>query len=374
MSADDSIQTTDLHRTIALARERKRARLTEIGPWKYLQFVGKVRTIPEGTVIFDEHMIWGYPKIGRILQLDTGIRTQFQQPFWIEEKIDGYNVRIFRHQDAILALTRRGYICPFTTDRLDDLIDRRLFAEHPELVLCAEVAGPGNPYCEAHPPFVPEDVQLFAFDIMRLDQPGFLPYRDKIQLLDAYRLPGVPRFGRYQASDLEKIRGLLLKLDREGREGIVFKEDSPEDRRVKYVTGSTNISDIWANEGSVQQLPPEYFMHRILRLTLFMEEHGLEPTADIHRELGRSLIETITKAVEQYRRHHKVFHTFRCRFRQRANAELMMQAMHHLLGENQVRQHSLTQEGDYYRLEFEKILPRTTGLLNHLLSGGIAYD
>ncbi len=363
-----------LHQTLQLARAGKRVCTTQLGRWEYLRFSHKFRFIPEGTVVFGSNVVWGYPKIGRILRLDTGIQAQFDHAFWAEEKIDGYNVRLFRQGDEILALTRRGYICPFTTDRLHDLLDLQIFDEQPELVLCAEVAGPEIPYNEGSPPFITEDVQLFIFDVMRQNQPGFLPHREKIQLLESYGLPGVPQFGGYRVTDLELLKKLVLKLDREGREGVVFKEDSFRDRRVKYVTGRINLSDIRVSEGSIQQLPPEYFMHRILRLALFIEEHGVAPTPAIYQELGQALLSGTLDAIQQCQEQHKVYHTYRCRFRQRAHAELLLRSLEYLLGKGQVRQHRLEQEGEFYRLEFAKVLPRTTGLLGHVLRGGVVFD
>ena len=76
-----------LAQLIALGRERNRARETRLGRWRYLRFDGKVRAMPEGAVVFGETVVWGYPKIGRIVQLDPGIRSQLRHPFWVEEKI-----------------------------------------------------------------------------------------------------------------------------------------------------------------------------------------------------------------------------------------------------------------------------------------------
>lgn len=366
------MDTNELHTLCETAQARNHAHAIQVGRWHYVRFKHKFDSLPEGSAVFGDKVIWGYPKIGRILRLDSGIQAQLEGPFWVEEKIDGYNVRIFRHNEDILALTRRGYLCPFTTDRLPDLLDSRIFAERPELVLCAEVAGPENPYNEGSPPFIKEDIRLFVFDILR--QGRFIPHREKMQLLQRYGLPSVPQWGRYRLPDLEKLKCLLLQLSREGREGVVLKEDSAEDRRVKYVTGSINVNDIRVGDQGVWQLPPEYFMHRILRLAFFMEEHGIAPTPALCQELGESLLEGILQAISQYREQHKVFHVYRCRFRQRANAELMLDSLERLLGSGQVRRYRLEREDDFYRLEFAKVLPRTTGLLGHWLGGGIVFD
>lgn len=374
MQVHESAEPIDLKPVIAEALERRRARATRIGRWEYLRFLNKHRELSEGTAVFGEAVILGYAKIGRILQLRTGLRTQFDAPFWVEEKIDGYNVRIFRQEDELLALTRRGYLCPFTTDRLRDFIDERVFEDHPDLVLCAEVAGPDNPYNEGHPPFIADDIRIYVFDLMRWNRPGCFPYRDKLRLLDAYGLPAVPRFGRFTADDVGPLRELILDLDRQGREGIVLKEDSSRNRRVKYVTGSTNVTDIRSNRDGVRQLPPEYFMHRVLRLALFLEEHGLTATPELHEELGESLVGGILEALQQYREQGRVYHSFRCRFRDKGNARLLMAAMRRRLGKAQVRQRRLERQGDFYVLEFDKVLPRTSDLFSHLLGGGLVFD
>jgi putative ATP-dependent DNA ligase len=364
-----------LGEAIAAARERNRLQTTRFGEWSYLRFTAKSGSMPEGTVVFNnDTVIWGYPKIGRIVQLNTGIPSQFRQAFWVEEKIDGYNARIFRYRHDILAITRRGYICPFTTDRLDDLINKDFFDDHPDLVLCAEVAGPENPYNEGSPPFIPEDVRLFVFDLMRKNRSGFVPHRDKMRLLRDYGIASTPQYGKFRTTDWESIKTLMLKLDSEAREGIVLKEDSSRDHRVKYVTGRSNISDIQVSDASIQQLPAEFYMHRVLRLVLFMEEHDIEPTPDLYRELGASLIDGALETVKDFREHHKVFHTFRCRFRQRHNAELMMSTMGERLGHNHTWQRRLEKQEGFYVLEFIKELPKSTGLLGHLLAGGVAFD
>lgn len=56
-----------LRHTLQLARTGQRVHATRVGPWEYLRFNHKFRFLPEGAVVFGEQVIWGYPKIGRIL-------------------------------------------------------------------------------------------------------------------------------------------------------------------------------------------------------------------------------------------------------------------------------------------------------------------
>jgi putative ATP-dependent DNA ligase len=341
----------------------------------YVRLTEDLQEARRGTVILDDTLIVpGYPSIGRILALRTGLKEQFRAPFWVEEKIDGYNVRIFRLEGEVLAVTRGGYICPFTTDRLADLMDLRIFEEHPELVVCAEVAGPDNPYLVGGPPFVTEDVRLFVFDFMRLNAPSFLPYAEKRALIERYALPGVEAFGRYESAQWAQVRDLLLRLNDEGREGVVLKEDSPRERRSKYVTSNSGIADIEATVSHLLQFPPEYFTQRILRLALFMDEEGIAHDPEFDRRLGAALLNGLFAAIEQFKRERRVYCSFRCRLRQAENAERLLRMLRRAAGHMKIVQRRLEREGEYYVLEFEKTFPRMTGLFGHVLEGGLVYD
>nr|MBS0022376.1 RNA ligase [Gammaproteobacteria bacterium] len=369
-----SVGKERLQDLVAAAHAGGQLREEHLGQWCYRRVVRSFRSLPTGTTLFGDTLVYGYPKIGRLSRLDTGLKVQFSHPFWVEEKVDGYNVRIFQHAGEVLAITRRGYICPFTTDRLRDFIDTRLFEAHSELVLCAEVAGPENPYNRDSPPYVREDVGMFAFDLMRKDRQGFLPHHEKEQLLREYGVPEVCQYGRYEVEDLPRLAGLARELDRTGREGIVLKEDSAQDRRAKYVTGRINLADLRVGSAAMKQLPAEYFTQRILRLGLFLEEHHIERTPALYRELGEALIEGVLEAVARWRQEGKVADHFRCRFHRKENAELMLEALYRLLGKGHVQRRVLEPRGEYYVLEFSKALPRTTGLLAHLLRGGLVFD
>ncbi len=354
-------------------RQRK-ARSESFLGFEYLRFSDDYKDIPRGTAIFQDTIIWGYPHIGRIFMLEKGLREQFKNPFWVEEKVDGYNVRIFKIGDKVIALSRGGYLCPFTTDRLPDFIDLSFFEENPDLVLCAEVAGPENPYIDESPPFVKEDIQIFVFDIMKKNSQGFLSQEEKLSLIEKYSLPSVNIFGKYTHEEIDKLKELFLKLNREGREGVVFKEDSEEGKRAKYITSYANLSDIKATAKNMLQLPPEYYTNRILRLVLFMEEEGIDRTRHLYEELGRAFIDGLFDAIKQFKKEHKVYRTFRCKFRSRENAIALMELLHRTSKHIQVVERELKQEDDYWILTFDKVFLNMTGLLGHLLSGGLVFD
>ncbi|MCX8049580.1 MAG: RNA ligase [Methylohalobius sp.] len=356
------------------ALRQRRAQAKTFKDLTYTHYTDDFKHIPRGTFVFDQTVVFGYPHIGRVLALEAGIKAHFKAPFWAEEKINGYNVRITQIQGQVIALTRGGFICPFTTDRLPDLMPLAIFQQHPELVVCAEVAGPDNPYLESSPPFIAKDVQLFVFDLMTQDRIGFLPQREKQVKIQHFGLPAVPLHGYFQPNEATKIAELILKLHRERREGLVFKEDSDRDHRAKYVTGSSCIDDLRVTSDNLLDLPPEYFINRLLRLSLFVEEHALPATAELKQALGGAFLDGLSAAMESYRSTHHVSKRFRCRFRHKESALTLLDHLKHSSRHIQILQHDLYQEDGYFVLEFERIYPALTGMLGDLLAGRMIYD
>ncbi len=356
------------------ARERGKVRREHWEDGEYLRLLDEFHGLPRGTVKIADTLLCGYPRIGRILRLASGLREVFSAPFFVEEKVDGYNVRVVRVGERVLAFTRGGFLCPFTTDRLADLIDTSFFEIHPGLVICMEVAGPDNPYLRGTTPQVTEDVRAFVFDIARKGRVGFLPYAEKLALLERHRLPSVQRYGRFTVEQVEALRSLLWRLNEEQREGVVMKEDSAQDRRIKYVTSNSSVADIRNTVHNLLHLPPEYFIHRILRLALFRDEVGREAAEDIAERLGHAFLDGLDEAIAQYRREGKVYYAFRCRLRDPANADRLLAHIRRGDRRMHVVETARRSEGGYTVLEFRKVYDDMTGLLAHLMRGGQVFD
>ncbi|PWG64352.1 RNA ligase [Sediminicurvatus halobius] len=357
----------------ALARGKAERRRFE--SLEYVRFSDGFAGIARGTVqLPDGRLLPGYPSIGRIQSLARGLRRQYAGPFWAEEKIDGFNVRLVQHDGALYAFSRGGFVCPFSTDRLPDLLDPTVFESEPALILCAEIAGPENPYLEGSPPQVREDVALFVFDIIRGADGAFLEPPAKSALAARYGLPMARSFGRFTADDQQALGSILRQLDAEGSEGLVFKGEGGGGR-TKYVTGRSNIADISLCSEQLLDLPPEYFTNRLLRLALFTDELGSADAPALERELGRAFLQGLERAVARSREVGRVGHRFRCRFRQRRNAEHFIAHLEATAGRRvHIAEGSPHREGDYWILEFERILQRMTGTLANVLAGQAQFD
>lgn len=362
-------------RQIENALQSHRAVWVEYDGLRYVRFVDDFHGIYRGTAVFDDLVVYGYPSIGRVLSLRSGLESQFRAPFWIEEKVDGFNVRIFRLNNQILALTRGGFICPFTTDRVLDFIDPTAFEHQPGMVLFGEVAGPDNPYMESDISYIKEDVELFVFDIGAFNQTRFAAYRDKEAIINQYQLPSVQRFGRFELQDLPQIREILLQLNEQYREGVIFKEDSNGDHRAKYTTANINMVDIELGAYTMFDLPAEYFIHRLARMAIFMDDHAIPDSQALQQRLGGAFMKGLLEAVQQVHEQHKVSRTFRCRFRQRENANKLLQRLNEAGGHVQITLHELVEDDKgYWRLEFDKVFSRSSGTLGSSLKGSLLFD
>ncbi|CAB4242397.1 ATP-dependent DNA ligase [Methylacidimicrobium sp. AP8] len=363
------IPESEIHAAVA----EKKAKRESFGDWTYTRLLHDWHGWPRGTLLADGVVVPGYPKIGRVQTL-AGIRSLFHGPFWVEEKVDGYNVRIFRAGDALYAATRGGLICPFTTDRIADLIDPAVFSAHPEWILCGEVTGPETPYVEGSSPLVPEGVGFFLFDLMQQGTEGFFPVREKQAIARSFRLPEVPGHGRLEAGELGSLRDILLRLDAEGREGVVLKEDSLRGFRAKYVTGSAELADISSMSRRYLDVPPEYFTERVLRLALFLEDIEAPDREEWNRRLGEAFLSALHERIGSARRGRCVG-SFVCRFHDRENALRLLENMARIPGhEGDTRMVSLEKEAGFWVLRFEKLYRSTTGFLHNALGGSLRFD
>ncbi|MCG5529387.1 RNA ligase [Halorhodospira halochloris] len=361
---------------ISQALEKKKAKHERFAEIDYIRLTDAQGGWPRGTVFLNNRAVPGYPSIGRVLNLEKGLEQQFHAPFHAEEKIDGYNVRIVKHEGHYLAFSRGGFVCPFTTDRLPDLIDTDILDSHPDLVICGEVAGPGNPYLEGHPPDIKDEIVLLVFDLMRFEELGFFETAEKLNIIGQFNLPAVPYHGRFEPHQAQQLRDILPELDGRGVEGLVLKEEGARQKRAKYVTPASVVQDIRAMGDALMDMPAEYFTNRLLRLVLILEESPHLDSSQLRYELGCALIDPLLEAARNHPATHKVSHHFECRFRHRINAERFIQ---HISRAPQREIHSsvrsLEEDQDgYWVLTFERVFPRISGLLANFLSGGQIHD
>jgi len=281
------------------------------GSISYSRYTEKSPENERGTVIIHgeghQRVIKDYPHIFRIYRLYEGIRRFFgSEYFYVEEKLDGYNVRIVKNGDDIIAVTRGGIICPFTTEwvrywrnihRLDEF-----FSLYPDKIICAEFVG-DNPYNSKRDPALPAGLSYFCFDIMNNDG-KLIPVDEKYEIFSRLDLPRVKSFGKFRLKDYSGLRDVMLGLNSKKREGIVLK-GMDGNRSIKFVTAESDLIDIEKNLAYFYDIEPGFYSNRLMRIALFIQEFNLdeaEYTAKIGKALfyGYSFLNNYDGSVENF--------------------------------------------------------------------------
>lgn len=369
----------DLEGYLNLARKKGVLEEEEFEGLKYYRFSDDLRKYLRGTVVIGDKVVFGYHKIARILSLENGILSHIKEPFYVEEKADGYNVRVVSVDGKIVAFTRGGFICPFTTDRLPDLGDfETFFRNHPDMVIAGEVVGPGNPYNEFSPAGI-EDIAFFAFDIFPLGSWRSLSAEERYAILEKYDIPQVQSFGKFfpEAKEIERLKDILKSLNEKGAEGIVIKPQYGR-RKFKYVTPFINISDIKYSSHLIAELPAEFFTQRIIRMMLSMDELKVireeNELKEIAQRLGEAFIEGFSKALKDYKSKGKVTWTFSLRMRTRERIELLVNHLNRASKIVKVSLVSVDKEDSYWRVVLEKHFLKSTDFMASALRGSFYFD
>jgi putative ATP-dependent DNA ligase len=323
------------------------------------------KSFPMGTFFNDQVLVRGYPQIPRVYVLKTGLVRYMTSPFYAEEKVEGYNVRLFKVGDEILGFTRRGFICPFATDRWEDFLPNlpEFFEKHPNLVVCAEVAGPENPFVSEYPAYIKEDVNYFVFDFMKTGGGGFLSQSEKLNLLETYGFNAPEIYGPFDpVKDYENIRELLRRYHQEKREGVVFKSEDGK-YRIKYVTPFSNLEDLRVVFPYLGEVDPHFIYLRLIRLALNLYEFE-EFKEEVYNKLPVNLFEEVLSFFEK---NQVVSETFRVRFKKESSYLAML--AHFRAAKINIEVKQVVKEKGYLKVEFVKLYPKATQFWRSKLEG-----
>lgn len=324
-----------------------------------------------GTVFYDGGILPGYPHIMRIVHLTKGLSRYLKSSrFFVEEKVDGYNVRIARIKGKTIAFTRGGFICPFTTDRITDLIDISFFDRYPGYVLCGEVVGPGSPYNTEFIPYIKEDVVFFVFDVIKSNGTFLLPEERVITLQD-FKMEQVRRWGPFDITHLKEIKEIALHLDKEEREGIVIKTLKNE-KALKYVTLSSCLRDLKATTHLISEIPAGFYIQRIMRALFFCHEFDIPLTDSYLMEAAKALYLRPYNALKDVAVGGEIKESFDVKVRNRETAMKLLQHLNRSGIHTQLI--SIERVEDYYKLRFNRIYRKGTRQIRQLLKGKGFFD
>lgn len=261
-----------------------------------LQFKKDVGPIEAGTVIYfknNPEIIRGFPKTRRTLMLYPTLKNHFKNEIVVEEKMNGYNVRIASIGNEIVALTRRGYMCPYTTKKAVEIMDlEEFFRENPDLVICGEMVGTDNPYVSHYYKEI-GSLGFRVFDLRKKVSNKPLPLKEKYKILKKYKIPSVRVLGTFNVNEApEKIKDLVKKIGEENREGVVMKDPQMEIGPLKYTSSQAHDDEIKYAFTYPFDFGKDFFFSRVIRegFQAFEMEDSEEELQERAKRLGESIL------------------------------------------------------------------------------------
>ena len=273
-----------------------------------IQFRKGLGKMEAGTMVIkgeSMEVIRGFPKIRRTLMLHPALEKHFPREVAVEEKMNGYNVRIAKVNGKIVAFTRGGYICPYTSRKATQILDLdEFFQNYPEMVICGEMVGTLNPYVSHYYPEVGK-LGFRIFDLREKLTNKPLPVLDKRELLADYHLEPVRLLGIFPVKEApENIMEITNELGKNDREGVVMKDPQMELEPLKYTSSQAQAAELEYALSFPFDLAQAFLFSRIIREGFQAHEAG--ETGEKLREralrMGESalypMLQTISK-VEQ---------------------------------------------------------------------------
>ncbi len=317
-----------------LARRRSILRVMQWRSITYFSLRKEAYGLREGTLIAvwpdGYRVVHGYPSIQRVLLPSVALPKHFIDKVVVEEKMNGYNVRVVDLRGEIVAVTRGGLICPYTTARIRRLYGdklRSLFNEEGEdIVVMGEVVGLENPYVRFYYPEA-GGFAYFVFDMARGDK--FLPPLQRNEIVEKHGLHHVPLLGVIEKDDMESFRRIIEDLERRGREGVVMKDPEYRVPALKYTTSFINVHDIEVGMRFPFDEGRSYLFSRVLREMFKAVEEDWDDRRLLSEEqrLGKAILEPAIESIKAVKNGKMLYEEFELPFANRDELEEFLDYM-----------------------------------------------
>jgi putative ATP-dependent DNA ligase len=336
-----------------------------------LQFKKGVGTIEDGTVIYFRdkiEIIRGFPKTRRTLMLSPTLKNHFKDKIVIEEKMNGYNVRIASIGDEIVALTRRGYVCPYTTKKAVQIMDLdEFFNDNPDLVICGEMLGTDNPYVSHYYEEI-GSLGFRVFDIRKKISNEPLKIEEKQNILEKYGLPAVRVLGTSNIDEAPtKIKEIIKEIGEANREGIVMKDPEMIISPLKYTSSEAHADEISYAFTFPFDFGKDFFFSRVIRegfQAYEMEEDEEELQKRAHR-LGEVILYSMVGTIKNVSSGNQAVEDMVIDVENEEEAEAFLRHLHDL------GVYAIIAEFEGKKAVIRRIHQSTTDKIGNFLNGGL---
>jgi putative ATP-dependent DNA ligase len=279
-------------------------------------------------------LILGFPKIRRSMLLGPAIRHNFGDvaKVAVEEKMNGYNVRVISYEGKLAAITRSGHICPYSSEKVNDLLDHSFFTENPQLVVYGEMVGPDNPYVPKKIYGI-ESLEFFVFDIRHKNTGLPLPIHERRNLAERYGFRQVRLFGEFDIQEApDMITQIIKEIGKNGHEGVVIKDPEMVLQPMKYTASQSNCSDLQHAMKVYNESGRDFIFSRIVREG-FQSVEWNESEEDFMKrclQLGESILRPMKGSIIKVRDGERVAEEFTIKVKDRATISKFEEYMRRL--------------------------------------------
>ncbi len=337
------------------------------------RFDKPVSSVEGGTTIFIEpfDVVRGFPKIPRVLVLYPGIIKHFSscEKVVVEEKMNGYNTRIALIGDTLAALTRGGFVCPYTTEKANKLVGKKFFRDHPGLMLCGEMVGPDSPYVPKSIYDI-ESLEFFVFDIREKVSGKPMPVMERRALVEEYGLNSVRLFGEYDVDEAHlQVTKIIKGFGSALNEGVVIKDPQMVLPPVKYTSSLSNCADLRYAFEFYNDYGRDFFFPRVCREAFQSVEWDEDEESQRKRcqRLGESILLPMIRTIKKKKEGERVAEIVQIRVRDLRTVSEFEEHLR-LLGVD-----ALFEEpepvGDEYLVKIRKIFKSTNDKTDSILRG-----
>ena len=331
----------------------------------YIRFRSSFRGIERGTIIVGKKIIWGFPHIKRIFTLQNGLKRNIPSPYvYVEEKIDGFNVRVASIAGQIYAFSRGGFLDLFATEKVREMHLEKFFKLYSNYILCGEMIG-NTPHTSPTKDF---DVKFLVFDIDQGDG-NYLPCEEKYSILKKCDVESVPALGKFKSDDYVGLGKTALSLNKSRKEGMVIKS-SDRNMVIKYVTPTAGIDDISKTASMFFDMPIGFYYQRVLRSSFFIDDFGLDKQK-YSEMLGKAFYLGLTSSIEKAKKGIELDEEFEILIR---DPDIWTDVKKHMGKDVDLEILWKRQEKGRTRIHFRKLYKKTKKLLSSFASGNGVTD
>ncbi len=271
------------------------------------RFTSRVSDIDAGSVLLDNddsfELVRGFPKIRRAMLIEPAIQANFSDnaTVVVEEKMNGYNVRVLSYKGKLIALTRSGHVCPYSTERAQNLLNKHFFEEYPDIVVYGEMAGPENPYVRKDIYDI-ESLDFFVFDMRRKNDGIALPISERRMLAGKYGFRQVELFGEFGIPEAaSKIGDIIRELGKKGHEGVIIKDPNMVLQPIKYTCSESNCADLQHAFKFYNEAGRDYIYSRVIREGFQSAEWNETEEELMERclRLGESILRPMRESIKE---------------------------------------------------------------------------